>query len=87
MHRLDLGLYSHAKEFWGNGVRTHVNSKERNPSNGKFPPEEDQTHNTASRRTAGPTHYQRAIPPTRMWYTVETCGSDDPHTHFIQPGD
>ena len=22
-HRLDLGLYSHPKEFWGNGVRTH----------------------------------------------------------------
>ena len=27
VHRLDLGLYSHPKEFWGNGVRTHVNSK------------------------------------------------------------
>ena len=25
-HRLDLGSYSHPKEFWGNGVRTHVNS-------------------------------------------------------------
>ena len=31
MHRLDLGLYSHPKEFWGNGVRTHVNSKGKNP--------------------------------------------------------
>ena len=27
VHRLDLGLYSHPKEFWGNGVRTQVNSK------------------------------------------------------------
>ena len=27
VHRLDLSLYSHLKEFWGNGVRTHVNSK------------------------------------------------------------
>ena len=27
MHRLDLGLYSHPKKFWGNGVRNHVNSK------------------------------------------------------------
>ena len=27
----DLGLHSHAKEFWGNGVRTHVNSKEKSP--------------------------------------------------------
>ena len=26
-HRLDLGIYSHPKEFWENGVRTHVNSK------------------------------------------------------------
>ena len=32
MHRLDLGLYSHPKEFLGNGVRTHVNSKgKKNP--------------------------------------------------------
>ena len=27
VHRLDLGIYSHPKEFLGNGVRTHVNSK------------------------------------------------------------
>ena len=27
VHRLDLGLHSHLKEFWGNGVRTHNNSK------------------------------------------------------------
>ena len=27
VHRLDLGLYPHPKEFWGNGVRTHVNSR------------------------------------------------------------
>ena len=27
VHR--LGLYSHPKEFWGNGVRAHVNSKEK----------------------------------------------------------
>ena len=32
MHRLDLGLYSHPKEFWGNGVWTHVNSKGKIPS-------------------------------------------------------
>ena len=31
VHRLDLGLYSHPKEFWGIGVRTHVSS------NGKIP--------------------------------------------------
>ena len=32
MHRLDLGLYSHPKEFWGNAVRTHVHSKGNIPS-------------------------------------------------------
>ena len=36
VHRLDLGLYSHLKEFWGgaNRVRTHVNSKGKIPSTG-----------------------------------------------------
>ena len=29
VHRLVLGLYSHPKEFLGNGVRTHVYSKEK----------------------------------------------------------
>ena len=36
VHRLDLGLYSHPKEFWGNGVGTHVNSKEKIPSTGRI---------------------------------------------------
>ena len=31
-HRLDPGLYCHPKEFLGNGVRTHVNSKGKIPS-------------------------------------------------------
>ena len=30
VHRLELGLFSRPKEFWGNGVRTHVNSKGKN---------------------------------------------------------
>ena len=38
-HRLDLGLYSHPKDFLGNGVRTHVNSEGKIPSTGG--PEED----------------------------------------------
>ena len=48
VHRLDLGLYSHPKEFLGNGVRTHVISKGKIPSTGGS--EEGQTRNTASRR-------------------------------------
>ena len=39
MHKLDLGLYSHPKEFGGNGVRTHVNSKGKNPLYRKTFPE------------------------------------------------
>ena len=30
VHRLDFGLHSHQKKFWGNGVRNHVNSM-KNP--------------------------------------------------------
>ena len=37
LHRLDLGLYSHPKEFWGNGVWTHVNSKGKIPSTENVP--------------------------------------------------
>ena len=38
VHRLDLGLYSHPKEFWGNRARTHVNFNGIIPSTGKkFP--------------------------------------------------
>ena len=36
VHRLDLGLYSHRKEFLGNGVRTHVNSKGKTTYTGKI---------------------------------------------------
>ena len=49
--RLDLGLYFHRKDFFGNGVRTYVNSKgEKIPSTGGS--EEDRTCDAASRRTA-----------------------------------
>ena len=48
VHRLDLSLYSHPKEIWGNGVGTHTNSKEKNPYQ----------RLRASRRTASPTHYR-----------------------------
>ena len=36
MHRLDLGLYSHPKQFLRNGVRTHVNCKENIPTTRKI---------------------------------------------------
>ena len=52
VHRLDLGLYSHPKEFLETEMRTHVNLKGKIPSTGG--PEEDQ----ASGRTASPRHYR-----------------------------
>ena len=36
IHRLELGLYSYPKEFWGNGVGTHVTSRGNIPSTGKI---------------------------------------------------
>ena len=32
VHRLDLSLYSHPEEFWGNGVTTHVHFNGKIPS-------------------------------------------------------
>ena len=45
-----------SERVWGNGVRTHVNSKGKVPSTGGS--EEDRTHDPASSRTASPTHYR-----------------------------
>ena len=56
MHRLDFGLYPHPKEFWGNGVRTHVDYKGKIPSTRGS--EKCRTHDTASRRTASTMHYK-----------------------------
>ena len=50
VHRLDLVLYTHPKEFLRNGVRTHVNSKEKIPSTGDS--EKGRIHDAASHRTA-----------------------------------
>ena len=63
VHQPDLHLSSHPKEFWGNGVRIHVNFEGKIPSTRKkFSSEEDRIHDTASSRTASPTHYQWAFP-------------------------
>ena len=63
VHKLDLGLYSHPREFLGNGVRTHVNSMGKFSLYGKNSPQRTiepmPLHHAA---TASPTHYQRAIP-------------------------
>ena len=56
VHRLDLSLYSHPKEFLGNGARTHVNSKRTIPYTGGL--EEGQTCDAASCRIVSPTQYR-----------------------------
>ena len=72
VYRLDLGLYSRPKEFGGNGVRTHVNSKGKIPSTGGS--EQDRTRDAASCRTVSPTHYQLSYsgPGLRTEFAV-TC--------------
>ena len=52
VHRLDLGLCSHPKEFWRNGVRSLVDSKGKIHSTGY----QRRTPNDASHRIASPTH-------------------------------
>ena len=54
VYSLHLCSYSHPKEFWGNGVRTHVNSKGKFPLPENFSSEEDRTHDAASRSGSEP---------------------------------
>ena len=61
LHRLDLSLYSHPKEFWGMASEAVFTPMEKSLLSEKFSSEEDGTHDVASRRTESPTHYQRAI--------------------------
>ena len=77
VHRLDLGLYSHPNEFWGNGVRTHVNSKGKISSTGGS--EEVQTCSAASCRTASQTHYRLSysspLAVQLTWTSISFCFS------------
>ena len=73
VHRPDLGLYSHPKEFWGNGVRTHVDSKGKIPSMGGS--EEGQTCDAASLSSSGNFSLgvnmgSDSIPPKLFWMRV-----------------
>ena len=61
VHRLYPCLYSHPKDFSGNGVRTHVNSKGKIPSTRGS--EEGRTHDAASGKTVSLTHYQLSCSP------------------------
>ena len=54
VHRLDLGLYSHPKRVWGNGVRTHVKSEGKIPWNPRRCTKQDSEPNTLSTSYSGP---------------------------------
>ena len=62
MHRLDLGLCSHPKEFGGMESKPMLTPREESALPIKYSAEEDRTRDAASSRKASPTHYQRAIP-------------------------
>ena len=63
VHRPDLGLYFHPKQLFGEWSQNPCLLQGKNPLYWKkLYPEEDWTNDTASNRTASPTHYQRAIP-------------------------
>ena len=55
VHRLDLGLYSHAKEFYGMESEPMLTPREKSPLPEGY--EEGRTYDAASRRIASPTHY------------------------------
>ena len=75
MHGLDLGLYSHLKEYGGNGVRTNADSKGKVPSTGKIlfrgglNPirciKQDSEPNTLPTSYSGP-HFTYLIPPYKV---------------------
>ena len=65
VHRLDLGLYAHPKEFWRNGVKTHVDSKKNSP-----PPKPQRRIEPMTQHHAGqPAQHTTdwAIPPLLMY--------------------
>ena len=75
VHRLSLGLHSHQKEFGGNGVRTHVNSKGNIPTTRKKPPQmriEATTLHQAG-RWAQNTTIQLFQPPCSLWLWDLVC--------------
>ena len=82
VNRLDLSLYSHPKAFWGNGVRTHVNSKGKIPSTGKNLLREesnprccikqDSEPNTLPTELFWPPYYQTSISYNNLAWHVST---------------
>ena len=68
VHRLDLALYSHPREFGGMESEPMLTPRENPLYLKKISIEEDETRDAASSRTASPTHYQQAIPAPGLLY-------------------
>ena len=92
MHRLDLGLYSHPKEFWGKWSLNPCQLQRKNPLYRKISPEEDQTRDAVD---SEPKHYQRAIPAPHSYlkhlglsHTPDCPCETDPQTpqHILRDG-
>ena len=69
MHRLDLGLYSHPKEFWGGmEFEPMLTPREKSPLP-KMSPEEDRTRDAVD---SEPKHYQLSYsgPPTASYKSL-----------------
>ena len=81
VYRLDLSLCSHPKEFLGEWSQNPCSLQGKNPLYQKNSPQTgDRAHDTASSRTASPTHYQWAVPTPKSQDTETrpTSASSDP---------
>ena len=95
VHRLDPSIYSHLKEFLGNGVRTHVNSKGKIPSTRIIPLtwgsnprsciKQDSKPNTLPQAIAAPTCISKSqdswSTAQRRWEEIHTMGG---YIHYRQ---
>ena len=79
VHRLDLYLYSHLKEFWGNGVRTHVNSNGKSPLLEKILPREGSNPQCCIQQDSEPNTLPMSY--SNRWALFKQCLSTSPsHT-------
>ena len=86
VHRLDLGLYSHPKEFLGNGVWTHVNSKGKIPSTENVPRGGSNPRHCGQRAQALPTELSPPPPPPLLVFVPNGSASTYMHNRHKRMG-
>ena len=78
MHRLDLGLYSHPKEFFGGmEFEPMLTPREKSPLP-KMSPEEDRTRDTVD---SEPKHYQLSYSGPDVHVSCNSVNSSKGHVH------